>query len=963
MEEVMYIKKKLPITMITLISIPMLLLCYIIYNYTYMTATKDSKEHIVQVTSVEGNALNTFINSQVKEVELSARIESVARLLKETKKSEDLKQFVYNADSLGVDKLLASRVKELNDVQHSFVCDLNGNIIADSSSEGLMLNITDREYFKQALSGQTVISDEIKSKISNKNIIVIASPVVDEQKNIIGLYCNAIEISAFDKFISNIKIGNTGYAYLVDDNGIMIAHPDKAKLGKKVDNLVLKKVVATKSYLNQIDTKFDTYTYNGDKKYFGYTVIPKINWILAVSQNVSEVNSPAELEFYFIIGITVLMLIIASIISILFSKSITNPVNKLITVMNKAENGNLSETCDYNSNNELGVLSNNFNKMIKKLSNSYEELSAVYEELSATEEELRSQYEELLENQNALAISEDRFKQALDGINDVIWEWEIKTNTFFASDKWEELTGYSNKNIDITQLLKIIVLDDKLETIINNYKKCIAESQYYREELKLTTKGSEKKWALIRAKIIRDNEGNPIKLTGIISDTTSIREANDKISKLAYFDSLTGIPNRTTLMSKLKDAINESVKDNKLGAVLFIDLDDFKKINDSLGHDIGDKLLKAICIEIKALLNKNEALYRLGGDEFLIIMSDVKVRKQVIDLTYAVLNIFNKYFVLDNRQVYITCSIGICIFPLDGKDKNVILKHADTAMYKAKEKGKNTFEFYCEEMSEKILKDMVIEKALRSGIEKNEFYLQYQPQVDIETGKIIGVESLVRLKNEELGFVSPGEFIPLAEKNGLIIPIGDWIMETAIAKKAEWFHKGYGDVRMSINVSSLQIQQHDFVEKVKALVEKYDINPNFMELEITESVLMESLDNNVRILQQLMDIGIRTALDDFGTGYSSLNYLRTIPIDTLKIDKSFIDDICENDKLGAIVDGIIGMAHKLGMEVVAEGIETTDQLKVMKEKKCDIIQGYVYSKPLLSDDLENLLEKGFDNPF
>lgn len=953
----MHIRKKLPITMITLISIPLLILCYVIYHYTYLSVTKNSREHIVQVTSVEGNALSTFINYQIKEVELSSRRESVIALLKNSEKSDHSEQLISTPEALEVDKILASRVEELKDVQHSFVCDLKGNIIADSDSAGMMINITDRDYFQEAIKGKIVISDEIKSKLSNKNIIVFASPVMDEKGNTIGLYCNSILISAFDKFIENIKIGNTGYAYLVDDDGIMIAHPDKSKLGKAVENSVLKKVVASKSNLSQTDTRFDTYMYYGNQKYFAYTVIPKINWILAVAQNVNEINAPAKLELYFIIGITFLMLVIASIISILASKSIIKPINSLIAVMNKAENGDLSVTCDYNSNNELGKLSNNFNSMIKKLSGSYEELSAVYEELSATEEELRSQYEELLENQMALATSEDRFKQALDGINDVIWEWDIITNTFFASDKWEELTGYSNKNVDLEKFLKIVVQNDELERIINDYKASIVSSQSYRQEFQINTKNNEKKWILNRARIIRDGKGKPIKLTGFISDETKIKEANDKIVELAYFDPLTGIPNRTTLMSKLDEIINECVENSELGAVLFIDLDDFKRINDSLGHDIGDKLLKTICTKAKTLLNKNQLLCRFGGDEFLILMHHVQGREDIIDLSQKLISIFKNYFVIGNRQVYITCSIGICIFPIDGKDKNIILKNADTAMYKAKEKGKNTFEFYNEDMSNKILKDMVIEKAMRSGIENNDFYLQYQPQVNIESGKIIGVEALIRLKSDELGFVSPGEFIPLAEKNGLIIPIGDWVMETAIAKKLEWFNEGYGEVRMSINVSSLQIHQFDFLEKVKRLVKKYEINPHFLELEITESVLMESLDKNVAILQELRDMGIRTALDDFGTGYSSLNYLRTIPIDTLKIDKSFIDDICVNSKQGAIVDGIIEMAHKLGMNVVAEGIETVDQLKVMKEKKCDIVQGYVYSKPLSSTDLENLLTK------
>lgn len=955
----MLIRKKLPLMIIVLVSIPLLLLSLVIYYFTSISITDSSKKNIQQVTSVEGNALTTYINSQVKEVQLSARRESIVEMLKNRSKSKDLNSFVYTPEALNVDRNLASRVEELNDLQHSFICDVQGNIIADSDSEGIKLNISYRKYFQKVMGGEIAVSDAMKSAISNENIVVAACPVLDEQGNVIGLFGNSIKVQSISDYLSNIKIGNTGYAYLTDNNGILIAHPTKSKVGTLVDNPVILNVVKSFDKINISVTKMDTYTYNNQKKYLGYIILPYTNWILAVAQNVQEVNAPARLELYIIVGLTIFMIIVSALVSLIASKSIANPIEKLIATINKAENGDLTVICDYESKNELGQLSHNLNNMIKKLNGSYEELSSVYEELSSTEEELRSQYDQLLENQKALALSEDRYKEALDGINDAVWEWNVETNEFFASDKWQSITGYSNKKVDFIKLLHLLVNKNNLneinkEVILNNRKL----KDDLRQELEITTGNGEKKWILTKSKITRNSEGKLLKIVGSISDISSTKKADDKIKQLALFDALTGIPNRYAFLNSLDKEVSECSLFNKQGAIFFIDLDDFKRINDSLGHDIGDKLLKTISSQAMALIDKNETICRFGGDEFLVLKRNINGKEEIIELANKLLSIFKDCFVLDGKQVFITCSIGICMFPNNGKDKNIILKNADTAMYKAKEQGKNRYEFYNEEMSEKLMKAMVIEKAIRNGLINNDFYLNYQPQVDIQTGNIIGVESLIRLKNEELGFLSPGEFIPIAEEDGLIVPIGDWVMETALTKKKEWIDKGYGSVRMSINVSSLQIHQPDFLEKVKCLVDKFKIPKGFIELEITESVLMESLDDNVRILQELRNIGIRTALDDFGTGYSSLNYLRMIPIDTLKIDKSFIDDICTNEKQGAIVDVIIEMAHKLGMEVIAEGIETVEQLKVMKEKNCDVIQGYVFSKPLSAGDVEHLLEKG-----
>lgn len=852
---------------------------------------------------------------------------------------------------------LKQRKAKLSEIQHSFVVDLQGNVIASSDERAVKLNVGDRQYFKEALKGILYVSGTLHSKVSGDLVVVIAAPVRDNEGNVIGTYVNGIYADYFENFIHNIKNGETGYAYIVDNEGSIVAHPDEKRVGTKIENLKLSNIIKNIKDYTKTYSAVDRYTYNKVDKFMGYSVIPDLKWTLVVTINADEINAPAALELKIIMAIAGFILVISVIISIFASKSIIDPIYSLIDVMNKAEKGDLGSLFEYKANDELGVLKDNYNNMIKRLSSSYEELSSVYEELSATEEELRSQYDELIKNKEELQISQDRYKQALDGSNDAIWEFNIKNGDFFVSDKWYEITGYIAKVENVSKFIRKAVMPKYRKILYNAIKKHIElKTPWFETEIKIVTSKGESKWILNKGKLIKDSYGNFIKYSGIISDITLKKNSEEKIRQLAYYDLLTGLPNRLTFIRELDTEIKICEKNNRTGAVLFVDLDDFKRVNDSLGHDAGDRLLKTIGDKFSDIIDDKNMVCRFGGDEFLILMRNIVTKNEIISFVTNMINIFNNGFELNKKQTFITCSIGICMFPKDGKDNNVILKNADTAMYKAKETGKNKYEFYDGEMSEGLNRYIKIEKALRDAIYNDEIYLCYQPQVELKTGRIIGTEALIRLKNNELGFVSPDKFIPVAEKSGLIIRIGEWVMKTAFKQNMKWIESGYGYKRISINVSSVQLKQSNFVENVKKYIKEAYIPPELVEIEITESVLMESLEENVEILRQLRNFGVRTSLDDFGTGYSSLNYLRTIPIDTLKIDKSFIDDICFNKKQEAIVDGIVNIAHNLEIEVVVEGVETPEQLDILSEKNCNIIQGYIFSKPMVAEDINDIVK-------
>ncbi|WML34739.1 ABC transporter substrate binding protein [Clostridium sp. OS1-26] len=433
-----------------------------------------------------------------------------------------------------------------------------------------------------------------------------------------------------------------------------------------------------------------------------------------------------------------------------------------------------------------------------------------------------------------------------------------------------------------------------------------------------------------------------------------LRLSEERYKHLAYYDNLTSLPNKISFVGELDKAIDYSNKTGEKGAVLFIDLDNFKRVNDTLGHHYGDRLLKVVADRLETIIDKSHILYRLGGDEFLVLMKNVENKKPIINTCKKIINNFRNHFEIDGKQIFTTVSIGISLYPNDGLDSNSILKNADTAMYRAKDLGRNRYEFYDIEMFNEVLKKSQIEKGLRDAIIKNEFQLYYQPQIDCKTKKIKGMEALLRWKSNDFGFVSPAEFIPIAEETSLIVPIGQWVLKTACKQAKQWLDFGYNLGVIAVNVSIVQLQHPRFIHIVKSALIDSNLPPKLLEIEITESVLMQCLDYNITILNELKRLGINISLDDFGTGYSSLNYLRILPINNLKIDKSFIDSIHLNSGDKEIADGIIQLAHKMNLNVIAEGVEWEDQFQILQSLDCEMVQGYLFSRPIPADHIENL---------
>jgi diguanylate cyclase (GGDEF)-like protein len=440
------------------------------------------------------------------------------------------------------------------------------------------------------------------------------------------------------------------------------------------------------------------------------------------------------------------------------------------------------------------------------------------------------------------------------------------------------------------------------------------------------------------------------------------KRADASVQRQASHDNLTDLPNRSLFKDRLTLALAHANRYRNMLAVLFVDLDRFKNIIDTLGPAIGDRLLQGVAERLASCLDEGDTLARLGGDEFVILLPRLQRADKAVKLAQRILEVLKPVFVFNGHELHITTSIGISLYPYDGTDVDTLLKNADTALYRAKEQGRNNYQLYTPAMNARAFERLAMENSLRKALERQQFLLHYQPQVDTEHGRIVGTEALVRWQHPDLGIVYPAEFITLAEETGLIVPLGEWVLRAACAQTQAWHKAGYPNLTVAVNLSARQFQHQGLMDTIARVLKETELDPRTLELEITESIAMQNADFTNVILRHLKDMGVRIAMDDFGTGYSSLSYLRKFPIDTLKIDQSFVRDLTSDPNDAAIANAIIVLAHSLKLKVVAEGVETPEQETFLKTHQCDKLQGYLYNRPLSATELEQVLFQGRGSP-
>jgi diguanylate cyclase (GGDEF)-like protein/PAS domain S-box-containing protein len=440
-----------------------------------------------------------------------------------------------------------------------------------------------------------------------------------------------------------------------------------------------------------------------------------------------------------------------------------------------------------------------------------------------------------------------------------------------------------------------------------------------------------------------------------VVDVSQNRQTQEKLNHLAYHDALTDLPNQVLFKDRLKQAIAYSRRSDQMHAVLLLNLDRFKTINDSLGYTAGDRLLQSVAQRLTSCVRESDTVARFGSDEFAILLTQISRAQDAANAARAIKEVLDQAFLYDDQELFVSTSIGISLYPHDDRDTSGLLKSASAALDRAKNEGGNNYQFYTAGGTTRALKQLVLESNLRGALEREEFVVHYQPQVRIPDFHLVGMEALVRWRHPSLGMLPPSEFVPLAEDSGLIIALGDWVMRKACAQNMEWQDKGLAPMRLSVNFSARQFQQPSFIATVAEILKETNLDPRWLELELTESSIMKEPEQAIEKLHELKLMGISVAIDDFGTGYSSLNYLKRFPIDTLKIDKTFVSDVCKDPHDTAIVRAIITLGHALDLTVIAEGVETQEQLQYLSSLGCDVVQGFLFSKSLSAVAFEELL--------
>ncbi|HEC12957.1 MAG TPA: PAS domain S-box protein [Acidiferrobacteraceae bacterium] len=543
-----------------------------------------------------------------------------------------------------------------------------------------------------------------------------------------------------------------------------------------------------------------------------------------------------------------------------------------------------------------------------------------------------------------------RFGRVLDNSSNEIYVFDADTLHFAQVNRGaRQNIGYSTQ-----ELGQLTPLDIKPDYTMESFLELIQPlCRDEKEMVVFQTRHLRKDGTLypveVRLQLFR--EESPPVFVAIIQDISERMQNEERLQYLAHHDALTTLPNRVLFTDRLDQSLARTRWHGRAVAVLFLDLDRFKIINDTLGHDVGDRALQALAERLSSCVRDGDTVSRLGGDEFAIVLEDIASADDVAPTARKILDVLSQPFQLDNHEFIITTSIGISLCPFDGKDTQTLLKHADTAMYRAKELGRNTYQFYSADMSAKAFERLNLETNLRHALERDEFVLHYQPQFNLTDGRMVGVEALLRWQHPDLGLVSPIEFIPLLEETGLIVPVGEWVLHAACLQACAWNDDGLKPLRMSVNLSGRQINSPNFIATVEQVLEESKLDPALLELEMTESILMHNIQSTIKTLETISEMGVRFSIDDFGTGYSSLSYLKRFPIDTLKIDRSFIHDLTQDPDDATLVEAIIAMGRALNLNIVAEGVETEMQVKFLRAHNCSVIQGFFISQPLPEKEL------------
>jgi diguanylate cyclase (GGDEF)-like protein/PAS domain S-box-containing protein len=649
-----------------------------------------------------------------------------------------------------------------------------------------------------------------------------------------------------------------------------------------------------------------------------------------------------------VVVITAFATFLGALIYFSVSILIIKPLSRLSKAVDQLSMGDFNAVLPAESSDELG-------QMVRAFSTMRENRKKVELELN----DLNASLETIVMARIAeLRNSEAYTNAVLENVNEGIIVIDEKGTITTFNSTAEKIFGYSSEEV-IQQNFSMLISTDELDITgkFHRYNETQNHASFYGINREVI--GIRKDYSAFPLELKTSQLHIQDSLTFITTarDISERKESEQRIRYMASHDALTKLPNRALLQDRIQQTLKQNQRRNFKAAILFIDLDKFKNINDTLGHDVGDGLLKEAASRLLATVRNEDTVARQGGDEFIILLSNIKNPADAGIIAQKVLDAMSQAFVINGNELHISASVGITIYPDDGNDMETLLKNSDIAMYHTKESGRNNYHYFSEKMNKQAAEKQLLSTELRHAVERKQLSLVYQPVVDTLSDEMTGMEVLLRWHHPELGHISPVVFIPLAEESGAILPIGEWVFKTACRQMRDWQNQGYDVPRLAINLSAKQFYQKNLIDNLSLILEQTGINANNIGIEITESMLVQDIDEVVNTLLKLSNMGVEISIDDFGTGYSSLSYLKRFPIDKLKIDKSFVDDITTHPDDAAIVKAIIAMAHGLSMKVVSEGVETTEQLDFLRKYGCEQYQGYLFSKPLPAAMIEAQLQR------
>ncbi|WP_022669196.1 bifunctional diguanylate cyclase/phosphodiesterase [Desulfospira joergensenii] len=755
-------------------------------------------------------------------------------------------------------------------------------------------------------------------------------------------FVSLVNVDDLKSHVLSIHLGKTGHAFILDSRGNFIVHPRlSGRLTDTDDPETWEKVLQTMKEERNGQASL-TWKKPGSVKGIERLVFfhdfPELGLFVATAVDLDELSRlPHTLRRIILTSIIVILILVLPI-SFLLASSITRSLTRLAEQIRQAQSGDFSIRADENAKGEVGLMAGHFNDYMARLQHAHDKLQKETGERNRAEARLE--------------IFSNVFENAMEGISIT----DAQGNILTVNRAFSDITGYGREEV-IGQNPRMLKSDRHDDAFYRDMWQSLINDGHWMGEIWNRRKSGEAYPEKLNISAINNSLGETTHYIAVFHDISEMKSQEEQIQYQVYHDALTGLPNRNLSKDRLAMAIAHARRQKNRVAVFFLNMDNFKYVNDSLGHTMGDLLLQEAGKRLKNLVREEDTVARLGGDEFLIIAINIQKEQEVIELAERLIEAFKSPFFVSSHELFVTLSVGITVFPDDGSNTGDLMKNADVAMVHSKSQGKNKYNMFTQELSRLVSNRIELMKEFRQALNNREFTIYFQPKVNVSAQQVTGVEALVRWQKPDGSLVSPDEFIPMAEDTGLILPLGALVLEESCRALAILGNRGFPRVTMAVNLSPLQFKQADMVEQIRNVTRAEDISPDLLELEITENIMMTDLESTVEKLNILKQSGFSIAIDDFGTGYSSLYYLKTFPIKTLKIDRSFIRDITSDASDAQIVETIILMARNLGLKVVAEGVETREQKELLDRFGCDSIQGFYYARPMPLNELIPFLEK------